>query len=507
MTHAVAARKQRGAAIIVVDVYRTGTAEQADLFVCVRPGTDGALACAIMHILFRDGHADRDYLARYTDAPHELEAHLADRTPEWASRITGTPVETIEAMAALIGRNPRTFLRLGYGFTRCRNGAVNMHAALSIAAVTGAWQYEGGGAFHNNGAIYGWDKSPIEASDAIDPSIRLLDQTRIGDVLTGDADALSGGPPVTAMLIQNTNPLMVAPDLNRVRAGFARKDLFVCTHEQFMTDTARASDIVLPATQFLEHDDMYQGGGHQYVILGPKIIDPPGECRSNHEVLAGLARRLGLDHPGFAMTPMELIDEVMRRSGNGTGAQLRDERWIDCQPPFETAHYLDGFAHPDGRFRFRPDWSAVLPRGFGAHGPDAMPVLPDHWDVLDEASEHRPFRMATSPARSFLNSSFTETPGSRRREGRPTVKIRDDDARSLGLADGERARIGNDRGETVLHVEIDDGARPGVVIVESIWPNDAFETGIGINALTSAEPAAPVGGGVFHDTSVWIRPA
>ncbi len=507
MTHAVAARKQRGAKIVVVDVYRTGTAQQADLFVCVRPGTDGALACAVMHILFRDGHADRDYLARYTDAPGELEAHLAGRTPEWASRITGTPVETIEEMAALIGRNPRTFLRLGYGFTRCRNGAVNMHAALSIAAVTGAWQYEGGGAFHNNGAIYAWDKSPVEAHEAIDPSIRLLDQTRIGDILTGDADALSGGPPVTAMLIQNTNPLMVAPDLNRVRAGFARDDLFVCTHEQFMTDTAKASDIVLPATQFLEHDDMYQGGGHQYVILGPKIIEAPGECRSNHEVLAGLAQRLGLDHPGFTRTPMELIDAMMRLAGHGTAEQLQAERWIDCQPPFETAHYLDGFAHPDGRFRFRPDWSAVLPRGFGAYGPDDMPALPDHWEVLDEACEERPFRMATSPARSFLNSSFTETPGSLQREGRPTVKIGGDDARALGLADGDRARIGNEQGETILHVEIEDGPRPGVVIVESVWPNDAFETGIGINALTSAEPAAPVGGGVFHDTAVWIRPA
>ena len=507
MTHAVAARKERGARIVVVDVYRTGTAQQADLFVCVRPGTDGALACAVMHILFRDGYADRAYLARYTDAPEELEAHLAERTPEWASRITGTPVETIEEMAALIGQNPRTYLRLGYGFTRCRNGAVNMHAALSIAAVTGAWQYEGGGAFHNNGAIYGWDKSPIEVSEACDPSVRLLDQTRIGDILTGDPDALYGGPPVTAMLIQNTNPLMVAPDLNRVRAGFARDDLFVCTHEQFMTDTAKASDIVLPATQFLEHDDMYQGGGHQYVILGPRIIDPPGECRSNHDVLAGLAERLGLDHPSFAMTPMQLIDAVMRKSGRGTGDQLRAERWIDCQPPFETAHYLDGFAHPDRKFRFRPDWSAVLPRGFGAYGPQQMPVLPDHWEVLDEACPERPFRMATSPARSFLNSSFTETPTSRRREGRPTVRMRSDDAEALGLANGDRARIGTERGETVLHVEIDDGPRPGVVVVESIWPNDAFETGLGINALTSAEPAAPVGGGVFHDTSVWIRPA
>src|SRR5262245_33810824 len=144
MTHAVRARKERSARIVAVDVYMNGTMQQADLAVLVRPGTDGALACAVMHCLFRDGMADRDYLARFTDAPAELEAHLRDKSPQWAARITGCEVATIEAFARLVGENRRTYLRLGYGFSRSRNGAVNMHAASCIAAVTGAWQYEGG---------------------------------------------------------------------------------------------------------------------------------------------------------------------------------------------------------------------------------------------------------------------------------------------------------------------------------------------------------------------------
>ena len=297
MTHAVRARKERGAKIVVVDIYDNATMRQADLALLVKPGTDGALACAVMHVLFRDGYADWEYLDEYTDCPRELEAHLRSRDPAWASAITGLPVAEIEAFARLVGTTKKTFFRLGYGFGRQRNGVVNMHAASCIAAVTGAWRHEGGGAFHNNGAIYHWRKTLIEGLDVRDPAVRQLDQSQIGRVLTGDAEALLHGPAVTAMLVQNTNPVSVAPEQERVKRGFARDDLFVCVHEQFMTETAMMADIVLPATMFMEHDDLYQGGGHQHVMLGPKLVDPPGECRSNHEVVCGLAKRVGAEHP------------------------------------------------------------------------------------------------------------------------------------------------------------------------------------------------------------------
>ena len=290
MTHATRARKERGAKIVVVDIYMNSTMQQADLPVLIRPGTDGALACAVMHCLFRDGKADWDYLHRYTDAPRELEAHVRTRDPQWAAKITGCPAETIEDFARLVGERKRAYFRLGYGFSRSRNGATNMHAASCIAAVTGAWQLEGGGAFHNNGDVFHLNKSLIEGSDLRDPSIRMLDQSRIGAILTGDKDALQNRGPVTAMLIQNTNPVSVAPDQEVVKRGFARDDLFVCVHEQFMTDTAKVADIVLPATMFVEHDDFYTAGGSQYILLGPKLIEPPGECRSNHEVIGALAQ-------------------------------------------------------------------------------------------------------------------------------------------------------------------------------------------------------------------------
>ena len=506
MTHALRARRERGAKLVVVDTYENATARQADLFVCVRPGTDGALACGVMHVLFRDELVDRVYLKEYTDRPDELEKHLQTRTPEWASAISGVPAKTIEAFARLVGETPRSFFRLGYGFTRQRNGALNMHAALCIPTVLGAWKHQGGGAFHNNGAIYKWDGTLIEGLDVRDRSIRVLDQSRIGPILTGDACALHQGPPVTALFIQNTNPMMIAPELNLVHEGFARPDLFVCVHEQFMTETAQMADVVLPATMFLEHDDVYHGGGHQHILFGPKVIEPLEGTRSNHEVVCALADRLGAEHRGFSMTPREIINETLQTSGWGTLDTLEKSHWLDCQPDFATSHYLDGFAHPDKKFRFAPDWSGFRPLGFAPSGfPEDLPEFPDHWNCIEEANEEMPFRLVTAPARHYLNSSFTETPTSIRREKRPTVMLHPNDAELLGVSEGDTVRIGNIRGNLLIHVELFTGLQPGVIIVESVWPNRAFIEGKGINVLTGSDPVAPVGGAAFHDSRVWIK--
>ncbi|MBS3649552.1 molybdopterin oxidoreductase family protein [Pseudaminobacter sp. 19-2017] len=514
MTHAVRARKERGAKIVVIDIYDNATMKQADLGLILKPGTDGALACAVMHVLFREGFADWDYLRKYTDDPEGLQKHLATRTPEWASVITGLSVAEIEAFARLIGTTKRTFFRLGYGFSRQRNGSVNMHAALSIAAVTGCWQYEGGGAFHSNSGILKFNTELLEGTRLRDPKIRYLDHSRIGPVLTGAADALYGGPPVTAMLIQNTNPVNVAPEQRLVRKGFLRDDLFTCVHEQFMTDTAQLADVVLPATMFLEHDDIYKGGGNQHFTLGPKLIEPPEGPRPNHFVNEELAKRLGVaDMPGFGITEREHIDVMLSKKGLGTFDSFREQRWADMQPEFETAHFLDGFGHPDGKFRFKPDWTGTPapnrpPRSMGPQGNvEKLPAFPDHVELIEVADEAHPFRLATSPARSFLNSTFTETPSSRGREGRPELLIHPEDAASLGLAIGDRVEIGNARGEVVLHTKLFEGVRRGVVIAEGIWPNSAHERGEGINVLTGSDAPPPYGGAAFHDNRVWVRPA
>ncbi len=513
MTHALKARKQRGAKIVVIDIYQNDTMKQADLALCLRPGTDGALACAVMHVLFRDGLADRDYLEKFSDRPKELEQHLQTRTPQWAAAITGLRVEEIEEFAALVGSTKRSYFRLGYGFTRSRNGAANMHAACCIATVTGAWQHEGGGAFHNNRDIYGLDQTAIEGSALRDPAIRSLDQSRIGAVLTGDRDALSGGPPVTAMLIQNTNPASVAPDQSKVLEGLARDDLFLAVHEQFMTETAMLADIVLPATMFMEHDDIYRGGGHQFIINGPKLVDGPSLCRSNHFVIEELAKRLGVaDLAGFGLDERQSIDQMLQASQLGNLEDLERNKWRDCQPGFDESHYLTGFNWPDGKFHLKADWRNVPrsqpPKSLGLQGAvDDAPAFPDHWDVIEKANSEFPFRLTTSPSRSFLNSTFNETKSSIAKEGRPQVMIHPDDASEQNIGDGDLVRLVNERGAVTLVAVLRDCMQRGVMIAEGIWPNTAYGDGKGINTLTSAEPIAPHGGSAFHDIHVRVEKA
>ncbi len=514
MTHAIKARKERGAKLVVIDIYRNSTVEQADMALILKPGTDGALAAAVMHVLFRDGYADRNYLDKHTDDPVGLEKHLQAKTPEWAASITGLSVDEITGFAHLAGSTKRTFFRLGYGFSRQRNGAPNMHAALCIPAVCGHWQHEGGGAFHSNSGILKLNTTELEGTAMADPAIRSLDQSKIGRVLTGDKDALYGGPPVTAMLIQNTNPMNVAPEQRLIREGFKREDLFTLVHEQFMTDTAMLADMVLPATMFLEHDDIYKGGGHQHISLGPKLIDPPDGPRPNHYVIEELAKRLGVSHlPGFGKTERQLIDTMLSKGRGLSWNELEQKRWVDLQPDFETSHHLNGFGWPDKKFRFRANWTGgpspnKPPRSMGPQGPhQGLPEFPDHFDVIESSDAVHPFRLATSPARNFLNSSFQQTPGSVAREIRPSLKIHPADAALHTIADGDLIQIGNERGEVTLHAEFFDGLQRGVVISEGLWPNAAFAGGEGINTLTGADAVAPNGGAAFHDSKIWVRRA
>jgi anaerobic selenocysteine-containing dehydrogenase len=250
---------------------------------------------------------------------------------------------------------------------------------------------------------------------------------------------------------------------------------------------------------FMEHDDIYQAGGHSHIQIGPKLIEPPGECRSNHEVIQALAARLGARHRGFDMTAMELIDATLGLSGYPDAKTVLERRWVDEMPPFRTAHFLDGFPTADRRFHFAPDWKAL------GDNHAVMPPLPDHLDNTETGGADTPFRLVTAPARGFLNTSFTEMASGRRREGRPAVLVHPDDALRLGLAEGSKVRLGNVRGEVVLHVKIADGQQPGVLVAESIWPSEYFEGGIGINALTSDDPGPPWGGAVYHDSAVWLR--
>lgn len=507
MTHAMKAKKH-GAKIIVVDIYKTATMDQADMGLIIKPGTDGALAVAIMHVLLRDGLADFDYMKKFTDFSEEFADHLKSKTPQWAEDITGLSVKEIEDFAHLLGKNKNSYFRLGYGFTRQRNGYTNMHAALCIPAMLGSWQYKGGGAFHTNSGIWEIDKSLIEGNDLASEKTRTLDMSELGKILTGDKKALKNGTSVKAMLVQNTNPAVVNPEQILVKKGLMRDDLFLVVHEQFMTETAQLADIVLPATMFLEHDDFYTRSGHSRVLYAKQILDAPGEAKSNLFVINQLAKRLGIfDEKYFGKSAKEMALETFKISGKDKLKQIEKNGFIEYENKEKINPFENGFAWNDRKFRFAPNWADLkklknLEQNFDL---DEMPKFADHFDVLENTDKTHPFRLATSPARSYLNSSFNETPTSQKREGEPNLFIHPSDAKALNINDGDMIQIGNKRGQVILKARFFDGLQSGTLIAQSLHPNKAHKDGQGINTLIGSDPIPPFGGAAFHDCAVWVR--
>ena len=274
-----------------------------------------------------------------------------------------------------------------------------------------------------------------------------------------------------------------------------------------MTDTAKLADIVLPATMFLEHNDYYTRGGHTRVLFGPGLVEATGEARPNFWVVSELLRRLGSDDPTLAMTDREVVAETFRRSGYGELDDIAETGFVDRERPGEEARFANGFAWPDGRYRFRPNWQGAAEKKdyTWVCDPAEMPGLPDYWAINEPVDSAHPFRLATSPARAFLNSTFAETPGSQKRNGPPSLLLHPDDAAALAVAEGGAVRVGNRRGEVVLTARLFDGMRSGVVIAEGIHPNSAHAEGRGINTLIGSDPVKPFGGAAFHDCAVWVR--
>ena len=218
--HHISKARKKGAKLVVVDPYQTPTAKIADLHIAPRPGTDGALACAVMHLLFKNQWIDRDYLNQYTDDPAALELHLQDKTPQWGESVCDVSAAQIETLAKWYGHTAKSYIRLGIGFSRSRNGAVNVHAVSCLPALTGAWQHKGGGALLSTGDSFQLDETLIQGLDCERPLGRILDMSQIGPILCGDDMALKNGPSVKAMIIQSTNPMLVAPDLSKVKNRF-----------------------------------------------------------------------------------------------------------------------------------------------------------------------------------------------------------------------------------------------------------------------------------------------
>ncbi len=498
--------RRRGARLVTVDPFRSRTAEKSDQHLSLLPGSDGALALAMMHVIFRDGLEDADYLARYTVGAEALRERVVDWTPERAAAITGLAPEEIESFAREYGRTRPSLLRINYGLNRHAGAGMAVRTISCLPAVVGAWRDAGGGILLSTSATFPVNSAGLERPDLVPPGTRTLNMSQIGRILN-DPDL---APPVKAIFVYNSNPVAVAPEQESVRRGFGREDLFVVVHELFQTDTVDFADVVLPATTTLEHYDIHKAYGHLYLTLSRPAIPPLGESKSNTEVFRLLAARMELDrvHPCLRDSDEDMAREAMLwdhpyMKGISFERLERDGSVrLEVGDPFRP-FAEGGFPTPSGKCE-------LFSEGLAAQGHDPLPTYVPPRESAESAPEvakRYPLAFISPPAHHFLNSTFSSQPAFVRREGEPFLTIHPEDAANRGIQDGQMVRTFNDRGSFLAKAHVSDAARPGVVVGLSIWWAKMCPGGRNANAVTGQWLTDMGGGASFYDVLVQVAPA
>jgi len=494
--------RKNGARILGIDPIRTRTMEQCDEWLAIRPGTDAALALAMMHVVFDEGLEDPDYLERYTLGADELRQRVLEYPPERVAPITGLPAERIRELGREYGRARAAFIRVNYGLQRHFGGGMAVRTIACLPAVVGHWRRAGGGVQLSTSGTFQYNNAALQRLDLSPPS-RTINMIRLGDAL-GNADAGVGGPPVRALVVYNSNPGAVAPDRNAVVRGLMREDLFTVVLEHFQTDTADYADIVLPATTQLEHWDLHYSYGHLYATLNQPAIEPLGEAKPNTEIFRLIARRMGMTHPVLADDDVTIIKQALdsphERMRGVTFDALRERGWMRLNVPRPFVPYAEGnFPTPSGKCEFV---SARL----GAMGIDPLPTYTPPLELPETAPElaaRFPLVLISSPRHFFLNSTFVNIE-SLRKNAEPECVLHAADAERRGIAEGARVIVFNARGEFTALARVGDQVREGVVWAPSIWWAKLAPDGTTANATTSQRETDMGGGPVFYDNLVEV---
>jgi anaerobic selenocysteine-containing dehydrogenase len=505
--------KRRGAKLIAIDPYRSLSAEKCHQWLPIKPGTDAALALAMMHVLIRDNLLDHDYIAKYTLGFAELKARAAEWTPQRAADICGISVADIEALAKAYGSTQKAAIRLNYGMQRHGGGGMAVRTVACLPALTGAWREASGGALLSTSGAYPMKLPYLERPDLMPTKNgklpRMVNMSALGDALNKLND-----PPVRAMFVYNSNPGAVAPDGNQVLRGLAREDLFTVVSDIFITDSARYADIVLPATTSPEHDDINRSYGHYDLVLNRRAIDPVGESLPNTELFRRLAKAMrtacpdlvALADPCFDETDESMIRHAFDWSHFSLAGQsfetLERDGVLRMNYPtkdgFITPFAEGGFGTPSGKCEF---YSATLAmRGF-----DPLPtfIAPHEGEQSDIATEF-PLALNTPPARNFMNSTFANIDELARPHGAPTVQLNPLDAAARRVSNGQTVRVFNNRGVMKLAARVTDDTRPGVAtILWGHWRDHPGAEGF-VNDLTSQALTDLGGGATFYDCRVQV---
>jgi anaerobic selenocysteine-containing dehydrogenase len=486
--------KRRGAKVVAIDPYRSLSAEKCSQHVALLPGTDGALALGMMHVLMAEDLIDHDYVAKYTVGYEALRKRVLEtHSPEWAAGVCGLEAAEVVQLARDYGGTRPAAIRLNYGMQRHAGGGIAARTIACLPALVGAWREPAGGIVLTTADFYKFDHAALERPDLLGARRpRVVNQSKLGEALT------SAKPPVRAIIVYNNNPVAVCPESDKVIAGFSREDLFTVVLDHFQTDTADYADILLPATTQLEHYDVHKSYGHLYVLGNNPAIAPVGESLPNSEVFRRLAARMGFEEPCFRDS-----DEDICRSALASGFdwnELKKRGWQRLPKPERFAPFAEGgFPTPSGKCEL---YSAALEK----QGVDPLPFYNPPAEVADEALAQRyPLAFLSPPARHFLNSSFANMARFRDFEREPHLDMHPDDAAARGIRDGDRVRVFNDRGGYTLKARLNGKPRRGVVVAPSVWWKKYARDGGNANNVTSQRTTDLGGGATFYDCRVQVE--
>jgi len=493
--------KRRGARVIAIDPYRSQTAEKCTEHLALLPGTDGALALAMMNVIIGEDRIDRDYVERYTLGFAQLRERVRDYPPEKVAAITGLPASKIVALAREYAATRPAAIRLNYGMQRCAGGGMATRNIACLPALVGAWREPAGGVLLSTAGFFGMNMQAMERPDLLaNPRTRSINMSAIGDAL------LEAKPPVRGLYVYNSNPVAVAPESRKVIAGFSRADLFTVVHEVFLTDTCDYADIVLPATTQLEHHDIHAAYGHLYVLANNPAIAPLGESLPNSEVFRRLAARMGFTEDCFRDTD----EDICRQALQSTHPRMQGIEWEALKAqgfqrlrlPQRFAPFAEGgFATPSGKCEFYSETAIAM-------GMDPLPVFIPPRESLQSAPElakKYPLAIISPPARNALNSSFANLPAFLDQEKEPRLEMHLADAAARGIRDGDKVRVFNDRGALGARARVGDRSREGGVVVPSLWWKKLSPDGSNANDVTSQALSDIGHGATFYDCLVEVQ--
>ena len=490
--------KRNGAKVICIDPRRTETAEKCHEHIALMPGTDAALALALMHELIQNDWLDHDYIARYTSGWEPLRARALEWPPERAAATCGISVEQIRSLARDYGmagvRGEPAAIRMNYGLQRVHGGGNAVRAIASLPALTGAWRHRAGGVLLSSSGTYAVNKAALQRPDLrTHRPARTINMVTIGDDLLRSASA-SFGPAIEALVVYNSNPVAVAPESSKVVAGFGRQDLFTVVLEHFQTDTADYADYILPATTQLEHWDIHASYGHTDILLNQPSIAPLGEAKPNTQIFRELARHMGFADPCFSEDDVSLCKVAF---GDAIDFEALQRDGFVPLPVPDAPYAQGGFPTPSGTCEFFSERLA-------SQGLDGLPNhVPNH--EVPVADSAYPLAMISPPARNFLNSTFVNVKSLRDAEGEPLLEISAEDAKVRGIDHGDLVRVFNTRGSYRCTAHISERARAGVVNGLGIWWRKLGLDGTNVNELTSQKLTDMGRGPTFYDCVVQVE--